>query len=104
MEAQETKDEWLHLDEDGSSPDLSREHATFERHRAELVSTHRGKIACIHGDDIVGIYDNIDDAVIDSVTRLGWVRLIYCLIEEPQEPAWISNFDPTHPSFRPDKK
>jgi len=102
MQSQEIKDEWLHLNEDGSCPDLSREYATFERYRAQLVRDHLGKIVCIHGDDIVGVYDNIDDAVIDSCTRLGSVRLIYCTIREHDETAYIANVDTRHPSFRPD--
>jgi hypothetical protein len=100
MSTQEIKDEWLHLEENDPPPDLSREDATFERHRAELVRDHLGKIACIHGDDIVGVYDNINDAVLDSCTRLGRVRLIYRTIKEHDEPEWISNLDPNHPSFQ----
>ena len=103
MEAQEMKDEWPRINEDGSDPDLSRENATFERHRAQLVRDHLGKIACIHGDDIVGIYDTLDEALIDSVTRLGWVRMIYPLIEEDKGPVWIANCNPNDPAFKRDK-
>jgi hypothetical protein len=100
MEAQEVKDEWIQLNENDPPPDLSREDAAFERERARLVRDHLGKIVCIHGDDIVGVYDNIDDAVIDSCTRLGRVRLIYRVITEHDEPEWISNVDVNHPSFK----
>jgi len=31
----------------------------------------REKIVAIHGEDVGGVYDNIDNAVIDSCTRLG---------------------------------
>jgi hypothetical protein len=99
MNGPEIKDEWLHLEENDPPPDLSREDATFERERARLVRDHLGKIVCIHGDDIVGVYDNVDDAVLDSCTRLGDVRLIYRTIREHDETAYIANVDTNHPSF-----
>jgi hypothetical protein len=100
MKADESKDEWIHLGENDPPPDLSRENATFERHRARLVRDHLGKIAVIHGDDLVGVYDNVDDGVIDACTRLGRVRLIFREITERDEPEWISNVDVNHPSVR----
>src|SRR5712692_10539206 len=100
MENQEIKDEWIVLGENDPPPDLSRENATFERERARLVRDHLGKIAVIHGDDLVGVYDNVDDAVIDACTRLGGVRLIFREITERDEPEWIANVDVNHPSIR----
>ncbi len=97
MKPQEIKDEWIHLEENDPPPDLSREDAAFERERARLVRDHLGKIVAIHGDDIVGVYDNIDDAVLDSCTRLGWVRLIYRTISERDESEYIANVDINHP-------
>jgi hypothetical protein len=100
MEAQQIKDEWIHLEENDPPPDLSRETAAFERERARLVRDHLGKIAVIHGDDIVGVYDNVNDAVLDSCTRLGNVRLLYFEITERDEPVYIANVDVNHPSVR----
>jgi hypothetical protein len=100
MKAQEIKDEWIHLEENDPPPDLAREDAAFERERPRLVREHLGKIVAIHGDDIVGVYDNIDDAVLDSCARLERVRLVYRTIKELDEPEWISNVDINHPSFK----
>ena len=100
MKAQEIKDEWIHLEENDPPPDLSREEAAFEREWPRLVREHLGKIAAIHGDDIVGVYDNIDDAVVDTCSRLGRVRLIYIEITEGDETAYIANVDVNHPSFK----
>jgi len=100
METKEIKDEWLHLEENDPPPDLSRENAAFERERPRLVRDHLGKIAVIHGDDLVGVYDNVDDAVLDACTRLGRVRLIFREITERDEPEWIANVDVNHPSIR----
>jgi hypothetical protein len=100
MEAQDIKDEWPHLEENDPPLDTSREEAAYRRERERLVREHLGKIVCIHGDDIVGVYDNIDDAVLDSCTRLGRVRLIYREVTERDEPEWIANVDIHHPSVR----
>lgn len=100
MNEQEIKDEWITLEENDPPPDLAREDAAFERERARLVRDHLGKIVAIHGDDIVGVYDNIDDAVTDSVTRLGWVRLVYRTVTECDETIYMGNVDVNHPSFK----
>src|SRR5712671_3581670 len=98
MKTEPIKDEWIHLEENDPPPDLSREDATFERERPRLVRDHLGKIAVIHGDDLVGVYDNVDEAVLDVCTRLGRVRLIFREITERDEPEWIANVDVNHPS------
>jgi hypothetical protein len=100
MEAQDIKDEWIHLEENDPPPDISREKAAYERERPRLVRDHLGKIAAIHGDDLVGVYDNIDDAVLDSCARLGWVRLIFIEIKATDEPDYVANVDINHPSFK----
>jgi hypothetical protein len=100
MSAQEWKDEWIHLEENDPPPDLSRERAAFERERERLVRDHLGKIALIHGDDVVGVYDNVDDAVIDGVRRFGRARLIFREITATDEPEFISHADINHPAFR----
>jgi hypothetical protein len=100
MKTNEPKDEWIHLEENDPPPDVSRENAAYERERARLVRDHLGKIVAIHGDDIVGVYNNIDDAVMDSCTRLGRVRLIYREIRACEEPEYIANVDVNHPSVR----
>ncbi len=100
MKTDEKKDEWLVLEENDPPPDISRERAVYERERARLVRDHLGKIAAVHGDDLVGVYENIDDAVIDACARLGWVRLIFFEITTSDEPAYNPNVDIHHPSFK----
>jgi hypothetical protein len=101
MKTDEIKDEWPHQEENDPEPDFSREDAAFERERARLLREHPGKFAVVHGDDIVGVFDTYNDATLGAYRLLGRVPLLICLIEERGEPAWISNIDVTHPSFKP---
>lgn len=100
MKTDERQDEWPTLDENGAGPDLSREDATFERELPRLLREHPGKVALIHGDDVVGVFDNANDAVIEGYRRLGWVRMVCYTITEPEEPAYMPHVDVNHPSFR----
>lgn len=100
METREIKDEWIVLEENDPPPDLSREDAAFERERPRLVREHLGKIALIHGDDIVGTYPSMGEALADGVRRFGFARLICLPITEKDEPEWVSNVDIDHPSLR----
>jgi hypothetical protein len=100
MKTDETKDEWPPFGENDPAPDASREMAAYERERPRLVREHLGKIAVIHGEDLVGVYDNCSDAVIDSRTRLGWARMLYIEITASDEPEYVTNVDINHPSFK----
>ena len=71
MKAQEIQDEWLHLEENDPPPDLSRENAAFERERARLLRDYLGKAALIHGDDVLGPFDNANDAIIEGYRLFG---------------------------------
>jgi len=100
MAAQEIKDEWIHLEENDPPPDLSREEAAFERERARLVRDHLGKIALIRFDEVVGVYDDIGQATLAAHERFGWKRMMFREITERDEPEYIGNMDPNHPSCR----
>jgi hypothetical protein len=100
MEAQDIKDEWIHLEENDPPPDISREKAAFERERPRLVRDHLGKIALVRFDEVVGVYDNANDAAIDGHRRFGWGRMIFMEITECDEPVYIANVDVNHPSVR----
>jgi hypothetical protein len=100
MKAQEIKDEWIHLEKNDPPPNLSREDAAFERERTRLARDHLGKIALIHGDEVGGVFDNANNAVIEGCRRFGWARLVCRTITERDEPAYIANVDVNHPSFK----
>jgi hypothetical protein len=98
MNTQGIKDERIQREANDPPPDYSREDATFERERARLAKDHLGKIAVIHGDDVVGIYDNVDLALFSLPDELLNARLIFCEITPFDEPIWIGNADPNQPS------
>jgi hypothetical protein len=100
METSEIKDEWIVLGENDPPPDLSREDAAFERERPRLVREHLGKIALIHLDEVVGTYASVGEALKEGFRRFGYARLICRPITEKDEPEWVSNVDPNHPSIR----
>jgi hypothetical protein len=100
MDTKEIKDEWPVLGENDPPLDLTRENAAFEKERARLVRDHLGKIAVIHLDEIVGVYDTLEEAETDVYPRFGMVRLIFRPITEKDEPEFIPHADLDHPSLR----
>ena len=42
---------------------LTRELATYERHKDELVGSHEGRFVLIRGDEIAGVWDTYKDAL-----------------------------------------
>jgi hypothetical protein len=100
MNAQDIKDEWPHLEENDPPLDTSREEAAFRRERARLVRDHLGKIALLRFDEVVGVFDTLDQALEEGHRRFGWGRMIFREITERDEPEWVSNVDVNHPSVR----
>jgi hypothetical protein len=100
MKAEETKDEWIVLGENDPPPDLSRENAAFERPRPRLVRDHLGKIALIRFDEVVGVFDNANDAISEGHRLFGWGRMGIREITERDEPEYVANVDVNHPCVR----
>jgi hypothetical protein len=100
MKTDEVKDEWPHLEENDPPLDVSRERAAYERQRERLVRDHLGKIALLRFDDVVGVFDTLEDALEEGHRRFGWGRMIFHQITEREEPEWVSNVDVNHPSFK----
>lgn len=100
MDTKEIKDEWPILGEFDPPLDLTREEAAFERERARLVPQHLGKIALIHGDDVVGVFATLSEAEDYGYGRFGNARLIFHLITEKNDPEWVPYIDINHPSVQ----
>ena|SRR6266478_3871345 len=100
MKTREIKDEWPVLEENDPPLDLTRENAAFERERPRLVRDHLGKIALIHGEEFVGAFTSLGEALTEGFRRFGHARLICRLITEKDELEWVSNVDINHPSVR----
>jgi hypothetical protein len=100
METQDIKDERIILAENDPPADLSREEAAFERERPRLVRDHLGEIAVIHIDEVFGAFPTLSDAVTAAYQRFGVnARLVFRPITKEDEPFWVSNVDPNHPSI-----
>src|SRR5262249_29405407 len=100
METKDIKDEWIHLEENDPPPDLSLEDAAFERERPRLVRDHLGKIAVVRFNEVVGVFNTLDEATIDAHRRFGWGRMVFRTITAEDETAYIVNVDINHPSFK----
>src|SRR5262245_7669044 len=83
--------------------DFSREEAAYARVEEQMVRDHLGKIALIHGDDVIGAFDTADEALEEGCRRFGLVRMMFREIRDPNEPPdFISLVDVNHPSFKKD--
>jgi hypothetical protein len=100
MGNQEAEDKWICPGVNDPPPDISREEAAFERERARLVRDHLGKIVVIRFDEIVGVYDDPNQAAIDAQNRYGWGRMVLREITAYDEPEFITHVDVNHPSFK----
>ena len=54
-----------------SSEKLARETALYEQHKVEFEKEHRGEWVVIHGDEIIGFYEDFQDAAQTAVERFG---------------------------------
>ena len=81
--------------------DFSRELAAYQKEEKCLVRDHLGKIALVHGDEVLGAFDTADEAYLEGVSRFGDVRLMLKEIRDPNAPLdFVSLFDPNHPSSK----
>jgi hypothetical protein len=102
MPSTDTRIESRTLGPDDPYVDFSREEAAYERERARLVREHLGQIALIHGDDFVGVFRDIGEAIEESYRRFGNDQTMLKEIRDPDPPDFISLVDTRHPSFQPD--
>lgn len=50
---------------------LSREQAVYETRREELERDHSGEWVVFHGEELVGIYGDLQDAAEDALHKFG---------------------------------
>jgi hypothetical protein len=100
MNQQPTGDEWPVLEPDDPPLDLSRENAAYDKVQEQLLRDHRGKIALIHGDEVVGVFSTVGEALLEGYRRFGLVRMVAREIVEDEGPEYIGPVDFNHPSVR----
>jgi hypothetical protein len=70
----------------------ARELAAYERHRAELERKHRGKIALLLGDELIGTFSTREKVIAAAVERYGRPErgLLWQLVGAPVQltPLW----------------
>jgi hypothetical protein len=90
------------LGPDDPPPDFPRELAAHARMEQDLARRHLGKIALVHGDEVVGAFDTADDAFLEGFRHFGHVRVMVKEIRDPNAPLdFVSLIDPNHPSSTP---
>jgi hypothetical protein len=65
-----------------------------------LLREHRGKVALVHGNEVVGVFKDANEAIVEGIQRFGWARLVCRVIEEPEGPVYFPHVDVNHPSFQ----
>lgn len=65
---------------------LERERAWYEAHKAELLAKHRGKWIVVHGDTLVGVYDDSTEAYNRGVEETSCEEILVRRVVERDEP------------------
>ena len=50
---------------------LEREITAYEKQREELERLYAGKYALFHDDEMIGVFDALDDAAREAIRRFG---------------------------------
>ncbi len=50
---------------------LEKELATYTKMKGDLLKTHEGKFALVHGEEFCGAYDTAENAYSEGVKRFG---------------------------------
>jgi len=55
---------------------LETERAWFDQHRQELLEQHEGRWVVVHGETLVGIWDNLEQAYVEGVRATGQEEIL----------------------------
>jgi hypothetical protein len=70
---------------------LSRELAVFEARRGELLRSHPGRYALLHGEELSGVFDTEADAITAGYDRFGYVPFLVKKIEPADIPLQMAS-------------
>ena len=65
---------------------LEREQEWFRQHRKELLEQHAGKWIVVHGETLVGVYDDFDTAFGEGIRKTGDERILVRSVTPDDEP------------------
>lgn len=82
--------------------DYSRENAAYAKEAERLARDHLGKIALVYKDEVVGVFNDPDEAYDEATRRFGLAALVMVReIRDPKAPLdFIGLVDTNHPSCR----
>ncbi len=65
---------------------LEKERAWYESNKTDLLAKHRGKWIVVHGDELVGVYDNSVEAYNRGVETTRCEEILVRCVVEMDEP------------------
>jgi hypothetical protein len=93
---------WPVLGPDDPPFDYSREDAAYAKEAERLAREHLGKIALVYEDEVVGVFNDPDEAYDEATRRFGIAaKVMVRVIRDPKAPLdFIGLIDANHPSCR----
>ncbi|MBI3193329.1 MAG: hypothetical protein HYZ34_02550 [Ignavibacteriae bacterium] len=68
---------------------LEKERKYFEIHRTEWLSQHVGKFVLVKNEELIGIFDTQQDALVDGARRFGNDSFLVRQVEESEHLVYI---------------
>jgi hypothetical protein len=83
---------------------LEKERKYFETHRAEWLQQHAGKFVLVKGEELIGVFNTQQEALIEGARRFGMESFLVRQVEESEQLIYIPALtlgilraDSTHP-------
>lgn len=71
---------------------LETELAYYQRRRDELVARESGRFALIKGEQLIGVYDTLEEALTAGYSRFGLEPFLAKLISQTDETINLTTF------------
>jgi len=68
---------------------LDKERKYFEAHRGEWLKQHLGKFALVKGEELLGVFDTQQKALIEGARRFGIDGFLVRQVEESEQVVYI---------------
>jgi hypothetical protein len=83
---------------------LDKERKYFEKHRAEWLKQHPSKFVLVKDEELIGIFDTQQEALVEGARRFGSDSFLVRQVEESEQLIYIPALtlgilraDSTHP-------
>jgi len=83
---------------------LEKERRLFEQHRAEWLKQHHGQFVLIKGEELIGVFNTQQEALVEGARRFGTESFLVRQVEESEQLVYIPSLtlgilraDTTHP-------